>query len=271
MNTGLGKRLLREPLLHFVVFGALLFGADRVIAARYDNPRRIEVTPAVDQEARAIFRGAMGRDPSPREMQTLRERWIDNEVLYREGLALRVDQGDSAIRERVIFKALNVMQANLSLPKIDEKGLRDWFAKHRDNYDQPARFDFLEAVLIGDHSASAVEKFIASLTAGIQTDAQSGLRIFKSRPRSNLVNSYGEEFTAALENMPTGEWRALPSKEGIRIVRLEGKQAAESVSFESIQSRIYDDWKDAEMQALRTAAVRDLGKKYDIRIAEQSK
>jgi hypothetical protein len=271
MKSGFASRLVREPLVQFIVFGALLFGADRVIAARHDNRKVIELTPAVDQEARAIFKGALGHDPSPTEMQTLRERWIDNEVLYREGLALRVDQGDAAIRERVIFKALEVMQSNLTLPKIDEAGLRAWFIANRANYDEPARFDFLEAVLIGDRSPQAVAAFIADLSAGIQGEAQSGLRIFKARPRSNLVASYGEAFAGAMDTIPVHAWRAVQGKDGVRIVRLEGRTAAQPSSFEAVQGRIYADWKDAQLQKLRTAAVRDLGKKYQVRIAENAK
>ena len=263
--------LVREPLAHFVLFGALVFGVDHLIDARRDDPKVITVGAEVEQEAQGIFRSAMGREPSAQEMQVLRERWVDNEVLYREGLALRVDQGDPTIRERVIFKALNVMQANLALPKIDEKGLREWFEKNRENYDEPERFDFLEAVLIGDNSPEAAKKFIAALNSGLQTDAQSGLRVFKGRPRSNLVTSYGAEFAEALEKLPLNEWHALQSTEGLRVVRLEAKKPGEATAYESIQGKVYQDWKDATMQDLRTAAVRELGKKYTVKLEEAAK
>jgi hypothetical protein len=263
------QRLIREPLAHFVVFGAVVFGLDALIESRREDPKVISVGAAVDKEARDIFRAGMGREPSAREMQILRERHIDNEVLYREGLALRVDQGDRTIRERVIFKALNVMQANLVVPKIDEAGLRAWFEKNQANYDEPARFDFLEAVLSGDASPEVAEKFVTALNSGAQSDTQSGLRVFKERPRSNLVTSYGDEFTAALEQMPVGQWRALQSKEGLRVVRLEARRAGQTANYENIQGRVYDDWKDATMQALRTGAVRELGKKYTVRTGEE--
>lgn len=269
--TTIGRSLLREPLLHFLVVGALLFGIDHVTARGRDNPQMIVIGPEVDRDARAIFRSSLGREPTPQEMTTLRERWIDNEVLYREGLALRVDQGDNAIRERVIFKSLNVMQANLALPKVDDAGLRTWYAKNRGNYEEPARFDFQEAVLIGDSSPAAASKLIEALSRGVQGNTQSGLRIFKARPRGNLVTSYGAEFTAALEQMPVGQWRALPSKEGLRVVRLDSTTAAETVAYETVQGRVYQDWKDLTLQDMRTAAVRDLGRKYTVTMAEPAK
>lgn len=260
-------RLLREPLLHFVVFGALVFGVDHVLEARKENPRVITVDAATDLEARTIFRSALGREPSAAEMTVLRERWVDNEVLYREGLALRVDQGDPTIRERVIFKALNVMQANLTLPKIDDKGLRAWFEQHRANYDEPQRYDFLEAVMAGNPGEAAVHQFAAALNTGSASEAESGLRVFKARPRGNLVASYGDQFADALDQSAVGQWRALRSKEGLRVVRLEAKQAGEAARYDDVQGKLYQDWKDATMQQLRTGAVRELGKKYIVTLA----
>lgn len=260
------RRVLREPLFHFVLLGALIFGIDHAIAARGVDPNVIEITPEIEREAGAIFKAGMGRDPTAAELQVLRTRWIDNEVLYREGLALRVDQGDAAIRERVIFKALNVMQANLALPKIDEQGLRAWFELHRADYDTPARMDFLEAVLVGDKSASAAGALAAALNLGVQSDenAQSGLRIFKARPRNTLVISYGAGFTDALEKLPPGAWSVLTSNEGARVVRLDALVAGSKASYEEVQLRVYQDWKDATMQQLRTVAVRKLGQKYTV-------
>src|SRR5262245_17530847 len=140
-------RWLREPLLHFVVLGAVLFVADDFIASRADDPHTIVVDAAVDAEAIAVFEKARDRAPNEDELYALRRVWLDNEVLYREGLALGLDKGDKSIRERVIFKALSVVEASLKLPRVDEAILRDWFDKHRSRYDEPERFDFEEAVV----------------------------------------------------------------------------------------------------------------------------
>ena len=90
--------------------------------------------------------------PNADELEALHRVWLDNEVLYREGLALQVDKGDTAIRERVIFKALSVVDSNVKLPPADDQVLRTWFEAHRDKYDEPARYDFEEAALSGDNS-----------------------------------------------------------------------------------------------------------------------
>src|SRR5499427_8935201 len=122
---------LREPLLHFVVLGGLLFAVDAVLVGRADDPRTIVVGADVDREASETFKAARGHDPSPAELESLRAVWLQNEVLYREGLAQQVDKGDTAIRERVIFKALSIVDSNVKLPPADESTLRKWFETHR--------------------------------------------------------------------------------------------------------------------------------------------
>lgn len=257
---------LREPLLHFVVLGALLFAVDHFIAGRADDPRTILVDAAVDNQARQVFKAARGRDPNEDELYALRRVWLDNEVLYREGLALQVDKGDTAIRERVIFKALSVVDAGLKLPPVDDKVLREWFERNRARYDEPARYDFQEAVVAGDGSEATVRAFAAALNAGTPGDAQAGLRVFKGRPHSNLVQSYGPEFVTTLEASPVGEWRVLHSREGLRVMRLESIAPPTPAAFENLRGVVLHDWTDATMAEQRTAAVRALAKKYTVRV-----
>jgi PPIC-type PPIASE domain len=266
-SASLWKAALSEPLLHFIVLGGLIFAADRAAVSRQDDPRVIVIGPEVEREARSIFRSAQGRDPSPAELEVLRRRWIDNEVLYREGLSLRLEQGDAALRERVIFKTLNMINSNLQLPNIDDAGLRAWFEQRRAHYDLPARFDFDEAVLSGDTSEAAARRFAEVLNTGANAEIESGLRVFKQRPRDTIEESFGAAFAEALDRLPLATWHVLQSKDGARVVRLEAKTAGETVQFESVRARVKQDWQDEKAQQLRTTAVRELGKKYTVRIA----
>ena len=255
---------LREPLLHFVLLGGLLFAADQLLIRRADDPRTIVVGTAVDREALTVFRAARGRDPNADELEALHRIWLDNEVLYREGLAMQVDKGDDAIRERVIFKALSVIDANVKLPPADDQILQKWFDAHRDKYDEPARYDFEEAALAGRPSEEAVRAFVAALNAGKPGDAEAGLRVFKGRPYSNLVLSYGPEFTEEFEKSRPGEWRAMLTREGWRAMRLDSIAPPVPASFDVMRGIVLQDWKDATAAEQRTAAVRALAKKYKV-------
>jgi hypothetical protein len=256
---------LREPLLHFVALGALLFVGDHFLFRRADDMHTIIVTPEIDSEAVETFEAARGRKPNKDELEGLHRVWLDNEVLYREGLALQVDKGDDAIRERVIFKALSVVDSNVKLPEIDDAGLRKWFEAHRAKYDEPARYDFDEAVLSSDNSEAAVRDFVKELNGGTPGDAKAGLRVFKGRPHENLVQSYGPELTDTLLKAKPGEWQALHTRDGWRAMRLNGTAAPKPADFRALSSMVLQDWKDAVASEQRTEAVRVLAKKYTIK------
>ncbi len=261
---------MREPLLHFVLLGGVVFGVDHFLLGRSDDLRRIVVGADVTLEAKKLFRDSRGREPNAEELDALRQRWIDNEVLYREGVALGVDRGDKMIRERVIFKSLMMVETGLKLPPVDEATLRNWFETQRAKYDEPARFDFQEAVLSGDTSEAAVRAFAQALNAGTPGDAKAGLRVFKGRPHTNLVQSYGPEFAKALAEPPLGQWRALPTRDGWRAIRLELVTPPQPAAFDALRNMVLLDWTDATMAQLRTDAVRARAQKYQIHFEDSS-
>jgi PPIC-type PPIASE domain len=256
---------LREPLLHFVLLGALLFAADHFLVARSGNPNVIVVSKDITDEAKSSFRTARGREPNAQELEALTRRWVDNEILFREGITQRVDQGDKMIRDRVIFKALMMVESGLKLPPADDATLRQWFEANRAKYDDPARYDFQEAVLAADNSEAAARAFAQALNAGAPGDTQAGLRVFKARPAASLEQSYGAEFIKALASAPVGEWRALPTRDGLRVMRLDAVSEPKPGAFEALRNVVRQDWTDATMAQLRTDAVRLRGQKYVVK------
>ena len=259
------SKWLREPLLHFLVLGGLLFAVDHWFITRADDPHTILVSAEVDSEAIATFEAARGHRPNAEELDALRRVWLDNEVLYREGLALQVDKGDEAIRERVIFKALSVIDSNVKLPTINDDVLRKWFEAHRAKYDEPSRYDFDEAVLSGDNSEAAVVAFVKDLNAGAPGDTKAGLRVFKGRPQENLVQSYGQAFADALVKATPALWQAFQTKDGWRAMRLNATSPAKPAVFEALRGVVQQDWTDATASEQRSAAVRALSKKYTVK------
>ena len=260
-----GFNWLAEPLLHFLILGALLFAFDHFTTSKADDPKLIVVSKEVADEAKDAFRAARGRAPNTEEFTALTRRWIDNEILYREGLALRVDQGDKMIRDRVIFKSLMMVESGLKRPALEDHTLRDWFEKNRVKYDEPPRYDFQEAVLAADSSEAAARAFAQALNAGTPGDAQAGLRVFKARPLASLEQSYGVEFAKVLNDLPVGEWRAVPTRDGLRVMRLDAITQPKPASFDALRNVVVADWTDATMAQLRTDAVRVRGQKYTVK------
>lgn len=261
-------RLLREPLFHFVVLGGLLFALDAALTAVRGGERDIVVPAAVRKEAHDTFVATARREPAETEMRQLLARWLDNEILYREGLALGLDKGDPAMRERVIFKALNAVQAGVVLPSIDEAALEAWFEAHRARYDVPARLTFDEAVLAGDTPPQDLRRFVAALNGQGTPALDASLRTFRKRPRATIVDTYGEAFAQALEQAKTGAWTLIESSSGLRAVRLQEQTPGSSPAYREVRDTVYQDWKDELAGRLTSQAVRALGRKYRVRDGE---
>jgi len=87
------RRWLREPPLHFLLIGLVLFALYRILnpaAVEQENRRRIEIT---DDDLRQLELGWVAqwrRPPTPDEMRRLVESKVREEILYREALSLGV-------------------------------------------------------------------------------------------------------------------------------------------------------------------------------------
>ena len=258
------NRFKQEPLLIFAAIAVFIFLGDQMIALTKTDPKAIVITSQLRNDLKQIYANSFKRDPSARDMQILIDRWVDNEVLYREGLALGLDKGDDSIRERVIFKTLSVTQAEVNLPNPDENFLKNWFNEHQEQYNEPTQLNFEEAVVFGKPNPMEIKNLVLALNGKGKSSIDSNLEIFKDRPRFTIADGYGEEFTKSLEQLPRNEWSALESTAGTRIVRLVSVKQGQKANFEQLKAKIYTDWKNQTAAELSTKAIRELGKKYKI-------
>jgi len=258
------NRFKQEPLLIFAAIAVFIFLGDQMIALTKTDPKAIVITSQLRNDLKQIYANSFKRDPSARDMQILIDRWVDNEVLYREGLALGLDKGDDSIRERVIFKTLSVTQAEVNLPNPDENFLKNWFNEHQEQYNEPTQLNFEEAGVFGKPNPVEIKNFVLALNGKGKSSIDSNLEIFKDRPRFTIVDGYGEEFTKSLEQLPQNEWSALESTAGTRIVRLVRVKQGQKANFEQLKAKIYTDWKNQTAAELSTKAIRELAKKYKI-------
>ena len=89
--------------------------------------------------------------PSETELQALVEAWIDDEALYREGLARGLAENDPQIRERVVSQMAYVLQSRITVPAPTDDELRAWFGEHAERYARPERVDFTQVFVDGDY------------------------------------------------------------------------------------------------------------------------
>ena len=79
------RRLLREPLLHFALLGAAIFGAYRLIAPPVSDASEIVITADRIASITAQFSASHGgRPPHEEELRAAVDAYVRDEMLYRE-------------------------------------------------------------------------------------------------------------------------------------------------------------------------------------------
>lgn len=247
--------LLREPLVHFAAIGLTLFAVE-ALAGRVEHPRRIVVESALVRELAEDFERQEGRAPSTSDIEAMIDRWIEEEVLYREALELRLDREDPRIRQRLASKMAFVLEQRRPVPKPTLSDLRTWFEEHAADYESPLRVDFTHVFVLGDDATARrrAEELRTMLQGGASPsglgDTFSGGRRYRRRTLPDLERAFGEGFTDGLVDLGQEEWTIRESRHGVHVVHLDGIHAAEDGDFEAQRLRIEQDWIDAQRAAI---------------------
>ena len=100
------RKLLREPLLHFLLLGALLFGVYGWLNREGCRIRGNEIVVSRGQmrSLQAQFERVWQRAPTAEELQGLIDNWVREEIFYREGMVMGLDRDDPVVRRRIAQK-----------------------------------------------------------------------------------------------------------------------------------------------------------------------
>lgn len=281
------RAILREPLVHFLLVGALLVTVDRVrhggvspapgraparAAPASDPPTR---TIVVDQEVRAWLRDGLtrargGAAPSEAELADAVARWIDEEVLYREGLARGLDRDDQQVRKRIAEKMSFILERQIVIPPPGEAELRAWFEARRDTWVDPPRIDFTHVFVAG--AGGEAERRAAELLAELEGGAApeplgdrfSGGQRYRGRKLADLAESFGPAFAAGLDHQPVGSWQLRHSRHGLHLVRVDRFAPGRAADFAAARLDVEKEWLDARRADQLAARVRALRERWPV-------
>lgn len=266
------RRWARDPLVHFLVAGALLFA---LFAWRGEEADPESRTIAVNREVQASlalqFEAMMQRPPTDAELDGLIERWLRDEVLYREALRLGLDRDDAVVRRRLAKKMDALASAQAETAQPSEAELREWLAANPERFARGATISF-------DQLYFAEEAAARSALSRLRDNADwerlgEPLSVPASQERASMrlvTDRYGRQFTAAVEKMEAGDnWQGpVPSGFGWHLVRLQSREQGKIPPLAEIRPRVEDDWRGATMSARTQAAYQVLRDAYRVEIAE---
>jgi hypothetical protein len=273
--------LIRDPLLHFILLGALLFVVDRVRAAPEKKPptttaatptnRTIVVTSDIRRGLIDESTRAYGRAPNEKETESLVAQWVDEEVLYREGLERSFDKDDARIRHLIAQKMSFVLEQQVVLPKPTDADLDDWFHKHASKWQKPDLIDFTQVFVNGldtaadDRSRALLKDLVEKGAEPNQMgDMFSGGRRYRRRSIADLTEAFGPDFTQGLGDQPENVWKQHRSRFGFHLVRIDKRTAASSPPLADVRQEVEDDFTRAKRSDEVKKSVASLRSKFSI-------
>lgn len=266
-------KLLREPLLHFLLLGAVLFAAYGWLNPGGDAPRRIVVSAAQVETIVAQFQGTWQRPPTEVELRGLVDSWIRDEILFREGAALGLDDNDPVIKRRVRQKYEVMAEESLAGVAPTDADLADYLNRHADEFRRPARVTF-EQVLVAPAGAgidveAEVEATMKALAAGTDP-ARVGQPTMLPAGGDDVgvdqvARDFGDVFATSLQSLPLGEWTGpVTSGFGMHLVRLQLRTPGALPPLEDIRPAVVREWENARRTEARETRLRELRQRYEV-------
>jgi hypothetical protein len=276
------KSLLREPLVHFLLLGAVLFALDgwlrpsAVGAAAGAAP--IVVSQARIASLAQNFRRTWQRPPTKVELDGLVESYVKEEVMVREALALGLDRDDAIIRRRLQQKVEFVSEAASAAAPPSDAELAKYLADHADAFRVEPKVSFAQVYLDPRRRGAALQaeatRLLDALNAPRPIDpARAGDALQLIEPRyenlgqAEAARLFGDGFAAAVVNQPPGRWAGpIASGYGAHLVRVEALVPGRVPALDEVRPLVEREWANARRQALAAAHYDKLRAKYRIEV-----
>lgn len=265
------RKILRDPLIHFIVFGAALFAGHAVwsqAVTRADRQLVVDTREIARQSNLFVIEN--GRPPSDAELQGIIVAYVEEEVLARDAQALGLDEDDTVVRRRLAQKMRLLTDAGI-IPPPSDADLRDWFEARKADYVQPER-RIIQHVFFSDDRRGDAKADAAAADLSDWTRVGDPFIIARQLGpigRIKVQQDYGGAFArAAFETVPNLWSDPVRSPFGIHRLRVTKVQPRIDPDFTAVRDQVLADWMDAARRARAVQSVRDRVAKYDVIVEE---
>jgi hypothetical protein len=266
-------RLLREPLIHFLILGAVLFLLFD-LTGETDQPgeRRIVVTSGQVEQLAGQFSRTWLRPPTPGELDGLIERYVRSEIYYREALAMGLGQDDPYVRNRLALK-LEVLLDDLSAEAEPEDGeLTRFLEANAERFAEPSRLSFRQVYLNPERHADPAgeaQRLLELLRSGVDPAGLGDVSMLPpgldAATGDEAARQFGGDFVAALDGLEPGAWVGpVRSPFGMHLVRVTERQPARQPALAEIRDAVLAEWRDRRRREAREQAYLRLRERCEI-------
>jgi hypothetical protein len=273
------QRLLREPLLHFLLIGAALFPLYGALnQGESDAPREILISEARVAAIAENFATVWMRPPTAVELKGLVDDYVAEEVYYREAIAMGLDRDDTVIRRRLRQKMEFLSEGIADSVEPTDARLQGYLEQNAAQFARPAELTFMQVYLSperrGDRVRADAEQLLTALQSGggpaDPTEAGDPTLLpatMEAASPQSIANAFGQEFAPQVDEAPVGQWIGpIESSFGLHLVRLDERTVGKAPTLAEIRPIVLREWQARERQRHYDSFLATLRDKYEVRV-----
>jgi len=274
------KRLLREPLIHFLLIGAALFGLYSLTSSgRPATAPSKEIRLSLDEirQLTLLYQAQWRRPPTPQELERMVENKVQQEILYREALAMGLDKDDEIVKRRMAQKMQFLAEDVAAAREPTAAELKGWFEKNGAKFAQPPRLSFRHLYFSSDRrgprARDDAEQALAKLAgqpvdakiAGSLADPFMFQEFYRDRAPDYLAKEFGPPFALAVARLPPGSWQGpVESGFGWHLVFVDTLIPGRVPAFEEVEPDVRTAWLNEQKALGWEKAYKEMRAKYTV-------
>ena len=276
-------RLFTEPLIQFLIIGACIYGAYALLGTPQEDFRgtRVHVDSARINAFIEEWESRWNRPPTRDELEGLIQAYIKEDVLFRQAVAMGLNEDDPITRRRMAQK-LEFLTSDLAMMVQPVEGeLEKYFNDNSETYRAPDRMTFSQVFFDPDTRGNktledAAEALVALQAAGEPGEESmqmgDGLMLqsdFVSMTRAEVARQMGSIFVEAVVQLEPGSWHGpVLSGYGVHLVYLYSYEKPPPAVFEEVEAAVLENWQFEQREKFNADFLENLKVRYEIVIDE---
>lgn len=270
------KNIIRQPLLHFLLIGGLLFALYYVINPTTKGKDTIVIDDEQVSRMVTVFEKEWNRSPSEEEMKGILERYIQQEVYYRKALLMNLDHNDEIIRRRLDQKLRFITNDMATLKEPTDDELKAFYKKQSSKYRLPATYSFSHIYFSPDKRRDAMADASVVLEGLPKNDVTLNELIKKGDAfpfayhvdgltDKEIAGQMGDDFVKALQQLPLKKWTGpVLSGYGTHLLFLNAVKPASEPGLSLVKQEVLRDYQYDLQQQYNTQLLNDFKKDFTI-------
>jgi len=274
-------KLLRQPLLHFLLLGAAIFALNAWLGRGGDQSRTITIKAADVARMADVWERQWRRPPTAAELRGLVEQQIHEEIFYREALAQGLDKDDTIVRRRLAQKLEFLAEDLTADPVPTQADLDSFYKANPERYREPPKVSFSHLYFSRDRHGADTEAIAARAFARLRAEPALdpvALRAlgdpfmlqndFADRTPAELDRLFGGDFGEQIVALPTGAWQGpIASGYGLHLILVTRRSDAHLPALADVRDAVQRDFVDAKRRDANATFYQQLRSRYRIDIA----